>query len=158
MGYTSYWNTRKVKGNITPEQIENVLKETRIFKRKKPLYSTSAGQDDRTHLLYLRGGDGTGNPEFTNTHICFNGNGKEDMDHETFYFGFNEKSDFEFCKTARKPYDFAVCFCLLSLCNNIPGFEFSSDGDKEDWQPVIDFYKKNVGEFNEQTMKIINNL
>ena len=39
----------------------------------------------------------------------------------------------------------AVCLTLLALANHIEGFEFSSDGDLDDWQPAIDFYKNYNG-------------
>ena len=93
------------------------------------------------HDIILRDGFGDGEPTINNELISFNGDGENGLAHETFLYNFDAKPfKFEFCKTARKPYDQAVCLCLLALANNIEGFEFSSDGDKEDWQPAIDFY------------------
>jgi hypothetical protein len=53
-------------------------------------------------------------------------------------------NNWNFCKTARKPYDLLVCCALISLANNYPEkvFSFSSDGHFQDWQPAIDFYTR----------------
>jgi hypothetical protein len=132
MGYTHYWNYKKPSNNFDSEFINVQLDIT-------------LGLRHLNNGIVLRGGDGTGNPEFTPVFICFNGDGEQGLDHETFYFD-GKPSDFDFCKTNRKPYDFFVCFCLLSLSNRIEGFDFSSDGDIEEWKPVIDFYEKFIGE------------
>ena len=52
--------------------------------------------------------------------------------------------DFNFCKTARKPYDLLVCACLIAAKKEL-NYEVHSDGKKEDWQPAIDFYNKVTG-------------
>jgi hypothetical protein len=69
-----------------------------------------------------------------NEEICFNGIG--DDSHETFYIN-KEIIDFEFCKTAYKPYDLPACCCLLIANYHSPSFTFSSDGDIDDWQDAI---------------------
>ena len=61
--------------------------------------------------------------------------------------------NFDFCKTARKPYDFVVCTMLLSLANHLENFEFSSDGDKDDWKPVVDFYLKENNNYISDNLK-----
>ena len=132
MGYTHYWNYKVPQKNFQEKFIDVQLD-----------ISIGLRHIDKSEIV-LRGGDGTGNPEFTNEVICFNGDGERGLDHETFYFDGNQ-SDFDFCKTNRKPYDFVVCFCLLSLSNRLDGFDFSSDGDIEEWKPVIDFYEKFIG-------------
>jgi len=57
--------------------------------------------------------------------IRFNGKGEEG--HETFLFETGKNSN-EFCKTARKPYDLAVCEILLVLKAHLPNFTMKSDG------------------------------
>ena len=57
--------------------------------------------------------------------IRFNGIG--DDGHEPFYIG-SDSTEWHFCKTANKPYDIAVCACLLLAAFYIESFEFSSDG------------------------------
>lgn len=85
-------------------------------------------------------GNGKGKPLFHTTEICFNGDGSLDLDHETFSVTPNP-IDFEFCKTARKPYDIMACAVLISMKKHMVNFSYSSDGDKEDWAPAKKFYK-----------------
>lgn len=47
---------------------------------------------------------------------------------------------FVFCKTAQKPYDFFVVGVLLIVHYVAPDIlDIGSDGDLEDWQPIIDY-------------------
>lgn len=64
-------------------------------------------------------------------------NGIDENSHETFAIEFGKKVEFEFCKTARKPYDIPVCKLLLVLGQS-KGFEFSSDGDINETDPEGD--------------------
>jgi hypothetical protein len=87
--------------------------------------------------------------------IRFNGWG--DNGHETFLIT-REMSDysirdpesgesFDFCKTARKPYDVAVCLVLLSIARHAPkSFSISSDGDWDvEWSEARKIYKELFG-------------
>jgi len=147
MGYTHYWKLKTVPENYK-EQFPKVITEVQMLIERMPTNSETAGGHFNEDKVILRGGDGTGKPDISKERICFNGDGKKGLDHETFHIEFNQEPfEFDFCKTARKPYDQAVCLCLLSLANHIDGFEFSSDGDKEDWQPAIDFYLNYNGNY-----------
>ena len=120
-----------------------------------PSHSNSAGRDknENDSKILLKGWDGTGLPEFTEDTICFNGDAETNNDHETFRIdrnsekqaraeGSKEELVFNFCKTARKPYDFFVCVSLLRLKHFFPECQISSDGNTSDWKPAKDFYKK----------------
>jgi len=139
MGYTHYWDFKKVP---TQESIWRAVTEIEVLLNNLPEQSTSAGGYYNEHPIKICGGLGKGKPQIDTNLISFNGTEKGDLGHETFYVDFTETSGFNFCKTARKPYDFAVCLALISLANHIEGFGFSSDGDVEDWQPVIKYYEK----------------
>jgi len=107
--------------------------------------------------LIIRGGDGKGKPVVNEREICLNGDEKDDMCHESFcvslfdqgaYFNtidkYNSKKGiFNFCKTARKPYDIVVCVCLL-ICKHYLGDDIaiSSDGNLEEWMPAIELYEQ----------------
>lgn len=65
-------------------------------------------------------------PIFSSELICFNGVGEDG--HDDFVLDFSSDSFSDFCKTNRKPYDLAVCICLLALSHKLPYFSFSSDG------------------------------
>jgi ubiquitin len=84
--------------------------------------------------------------EVSDTKIQFNGLGNEG--HETFGLAKekpkpNSDSEFfDFCKTARKPYDLAVGLVLLIAKNHAPNsIKISSDGDWDhDWSEIKEAY------------------
>jgi hypothetical protein len=68
----------------------------------------------------------------TNKFVRFNG--LDEQGHETFFFHPTE-TGFNFCKTARKPYDLLVCACLYIIQYYHPkSIRISSDGrDSDGW-------------------------
>lgn len=136
MGYTHYWNF-----TMNPKDIKDGEKK---FKKavellKKCIAKVPAEFDDPYYDkcdFKLAGGDGTGEPIFNDDKVCFNGvEGEEDLSHETCYIALdNSDFDFDFCKTARKPYDVAVCLTLLCF-KKVFGedFNYSSDGNNGDY-------------------------
>jgi hypothetical protein len=82
-------------------------------------------------LKQIKGGDGTGRPEVGNDRIVFNGDGTKDEDHETMCLE-RQGGGFQFCKTARKPYDCYVKAVLILANYYAPGaLKVSCDGDDE---------------------------
>jgi len=82
-------------------------------------------------LKQIKGGDGTGRPEIGNDRIIFNGDGMKDENHETMCLE-RQNSGFQFCKTARKPYDRYVKAVLVVANFYAPGaLKVSCDGDDE---------------------------
>ena len=73
-----------------------------------------------------------GDEEYGDDKIVFNGVGANS--HETFFVSA-DGVDFNFCKTAQKPYDTAVTASLI-LAKKIFGedIEIRSDGNWSDWQ------------------------
>lgn len=108
-------------------------------------------QKDKDFVLC--NGNGKGNPEITDTIICFNGDASTENDFETFslklfesprYEKINETKDdvFIFCKTARQPYDIAVCLSLMVIKHHLGSdFRISSDGNFEEWNEAIKYYE-----------------
>lgn len=109
MGYTHYWELRKDAKGDMKDALEDIKK---VIKRYKGLVQYE--EDDKR------------DPIITENVIRFNGIGEDG--HETFYFEYPPKVEenavafesdpgeiFNFCKTARKPYDIVVCDCLLIL-------------------------------------------
>ena len=92
MGYTRYWE--RTEKPITEDFVEEVKEIIKDCAKKG---------------IAIRGWSGEGSPELTLEKIAFNGNGKaeRDLSHETFSIN-NKHTGFDFCKTARKPYDYAV--------------------------------------------------
>lgn len=68
-------------------------------------------------------------------------NGVGDDAHETFCL-YQSPGGWDFCKTARKPYDLAVTACLCYL-ESVYSDKFSvdSDGYAEDWKDGVDLAK-----------------
>ena len=110
MGYTRYWNQTGKK--ITQKLVDRV---NRIIK------------DCENKGIHL--GDGTGNnePIVTMDKIVFNGNADKGLDHESFVIA-NGLTGFNFCKTARKPYDYAVRQALIAAASEGVIDDVSSDG------------------------------
>lgn len=71
--------------------------------------------------------------------IRFNGIGEDG--HETFFFEANA-SGFNFCKTASKPYDVAVCAMLAAIADRAPMIKVTSDGTHDEWREGLYLAKK----------------
>ena len=136
MGYTHYWH-EDARPKEIPEKAVKIIKEIvdkaykagliqREYNEKKP-------------------------PVVTSKEIRFNG--VNDDGHETFYYGVDDKRPniydgelFDFCKTARKPYDEVVMKVLIVLARYLDGFEIGSDGEfDQEWEETRDFMAKNYG-------------
>lgn len=90
MGYTRYW--KRTSEPLTEDFLEAVREIL---------------EDCDKRGIIVRDGWGENVPKVTLEEVAINGNAETELDHETFCLD-NEPSDFEFCKTARKPYDYAV--------------------------------------------------
>ena len=80
--------------------------------------------------IAIRNWTGLGNPIVTLDRIAINGDETLNHDHETF--SIDSETGFQFCKTARKPYDYAVRTILKYAEEQ--GFvkDVSSDGENEE--------------------------
>jgi hypothetical protein len=152
MGYTHYWNYKEPKTIDAPNSIK-ALKEMKKMLLHLPSRCTTAGGHYENESIIIKDGVGKGSPVLSVPEILFNGDASKGLDHETFAIQLGSRIDFDFCKTARKPYDFFVCVCLISLANNLDGFEFSSDGGFDDWKPAIDFYNDMFGDSISDNLK-----
>jgi hypothetical protein len=140
MGYTHYWTPKQTSEKKFKEFSETCKK----LHDNLPERSESAGDYFNDKPIVIKGWDGTGEPIFDEKQVRFNGDESENLNHETFAIDFPD-TDWNFCKTARKPYDLLVSACLLAA-KQILGYEISSDGDMEDWKPAIEFYNSVVEE------------
>jgi hypothetical protein len=112
MGYTHYWNF-----------IEEPSKEkfVEFVEGVKQIVATAqeAGIDITDE-------------EYGDDKIVFNGVGADA--HETFFVSA-DGVDFNFCKTAQKPYDIAVTASLIHAKKVFgDNIKISSDGDWSDWE------------------------
>jgi len=165
MGYTHYYYTKNEYnyerfGNLVRDFkkiqaiIENKTKEFQVVKSQ----NGELGISNEVAKIELCGGDGEGPPEINNEVICFNGSNKGDLGHETFlleqkrekrrYEQFDKVNNlfFNFTKTARKPYDLAVCACLIMAKEYFRDeIIINSDGDLSDWYEAIDLVQTYLG-------------
>ena len=129
MGYTHYWTFKKKVSDIEngAEKFKNAVA---LFKQGIEKLRESGKQDlDGNVLDYtklLGNGIGEGEPIIEDDKLIFNG--KQPDDYETFAITLDSK-DFDFCKTARCPYDVFVCLALLCFENAFgDDIEVHSDG------------------------------
>ncbi len=143
MGYTHYWNFKQNPKDIKDgsnkfKKAVNMLKVGLAKLPKKVKYEYYDYKEGKIKSedvdLVLAGGGGTGDPIFTDTDVCFNGlsTSEKDFAHETCCIQLDEPDNFgfDFCKTAEKPYDVAVCLTLLCFKDAFGNdFTYKSDGD-----------------------------
>lgn len=124
MGYTHYWEGSEVDEQAVKEA-ENIIKSSGVT---------------------IKGWDGEEDPVVTVGEIRINGDASMDHDHETFHVGHGLNAGFEFCKTARKPYDRVVGAILIALFVRDEVTDLSSDGyyDEQEWQEAISLFEEAV--------------
>jgi len=117
MGYTHYW---KVSKDIPETTWKLIARDAR-----KVMHESSS-------ILSSERGEKVVNA----SKIHFEGIGENA--HETFLL-LRTQVDFDFCKTAQKPYDVVVCAVLAIAFEHAPDYiKPSSDGKCEDWQAGVD--------------------
>lgn len=121
MGYTHY--VRQPKG-IEPTTFARLSKEV------ARVASIAWSEDLSGDGIAYEYDEPEKDPVFTAEVIRFNGKGGEG--HETFMLT-PDASDFNFCKTAQKPYDIVVVATLCLLAHHSSGVTVSSDGNHADW-------------------------
>ena len=121
MGYTHYWRADKTT-DWAAAYPEIQLDATKIVKAAK------------ARGIKLGDAWGEGKPLITEGMLSLNGVGDEG--HESFVLPTSLR-DFDFCKTARKPYDLVVTAILLRAAHHAPqGIEINSDGTWDEWKPA----------------------
>ena len=136
MGYTHSFTPKKA----TPEKWNEFVQQCKQLKDGLQMYSESACGCYEDKKILIRGGGGTGRAIFNKEEVWFNGDTKRGLEHETFWTEPN-LDEWQFCKTARKPYDLLVCAVLIAA-KNILGYEVTSNGNLEDWKQAIDLYSE----------------
>ena len=140
MGYTHYWYRQS---RIETKTFNSIRKDfEKVLPEFKDLICYECDEENKE-------------PEITPKEIRFNGKGSDG--HETLWFPkirtmreYEEVKDdgliFDFCKTARKPYDIAVVSFLIIAKHYLKdAIRVSSDGEHGDWQEAIDLCHKILG-------------
>lgn len=148
MGFTHYWNR---KDDFTKDQWARIREDvlTIIVKHCDKNHIPLAEEYNAPMLKC-----GPTPPVVNGSEVRFNGWREEG--HETFVMTRNKPEpqpwekgteSFEFCKTARKPYDLAVCLTLLSCARHAPdSIRLGSDGEwGSDWAEARRVFKELFG-------------
>ena len=118
MGYTHYWKSED-------------LNEKKFKQAIKSMHLVLDRQKDILEIPKKRSSDS----------LSFNGIGEDG--HEDFFLALN--LNFNFCKTARKPYDIAVVACLCILEHFCPDAAVSSDGHPDEWLDGLQLAREATG-------------
>lgn len=136
MGYTHYWGFKLQKGQA---------KQTEVA------YQKAIKECHKIVVAYYKEYGGLSGYTAHSTPGQYGGlnvNGKGEDGHETFsmreHFRQNlEPGNWNFCKTARKPYDLVVTACLIVLKHRLgDAFSVSSDGYKHEWIEGLQYARK----------------
>lgn len=160
MGYTHYWTYKPNQIKDTEMlrmrfryAVDIINHAHKMIKKNKFIHKGQAGGGYDDIPCIIRGGLGEGRPMINESQVWFNGDGKKNMDHETFgikWYDDSNPNGFGFCKTNRKPYDLLVCVSLLAFDHALDDtkvFSFSSDGDNSDWQTAKDVFTSITGSY-----------
>ena len=152
MGYTHYWSLKD--SNLSQKNFNKVLKDIKKIEKHlkddgQPLFSGNG----LVKGIYYDGG--MIDDKFECNGFYLNGDANNGEDHETFCFGSGE-NEWNFCKTARKEYDIAVCMILLSLKYHVRSTKITSDGDGEqkEWGQAFDLWREIFGRKAEFKFKV----
>lgn len=115
MGYTNYWTQTR---DFTNDEWTKVKTE----------YDWLLEMDDQRTIK-----DETTKQDGVNDLIIFNG--KKELSHETMIITKKKSgiAEFQFCKTARKPYDIGVWHMLAFIKSNTEAYSKISRDDFGDW-------------------------
>tara|TARA_R110000824_G_C14680792_1_gene620240 strand:- start:29 stop:475 length:447 start_codon:yes stop_codon:yes gene_type:complete len=123
MGYTHYWRPTR---DLTEDEWDNIRQVAKtILKDNHGIILDNEPTDSQ-------------NLSITYDSILCNGIGNDG--HETFYLTRKMRNDFEFCKTAQKPYDKYIVAMLIAVAQITDSISVSSDGDQEDWLEGLQLY------------------
>lgn len=133
MGFSHYlYRPKQLDKNKFSEAVKDCKKVCESIKAPITYFDTYFDKDE----------EGDGNIFSSNT-ISFNGIGEDAHEpfivHQDFplegYVQWDEDKIFQFCKTARKPYDTAVVTCLIILYHYFGDeIKICSDGFPEEWK------------------------
>lgn len=116
MGYTRYWENTDTKYDDTTIDVVKAI-------------ITIAEKD---YNIIIKGPDGTGDPVINHKSIGLNGDRSHNLDCESFIIPNGTDFGFDFCKTARQPYDIVVNAVIQLMKKKNVITKCSSDGDNQE--------------------------
>ena len=142
MGYTHYWTFKKPKSiKSRHAEIESRYQlAMRQCQRIVKAYQSQYEKGDDCRL------SGPSAHTRVNDYLGVKFNGCRGNDHEDFVLAdhWSSNSEFNFCKTARKPYDQVVIACLITLHHYLGDnlVDIGSDGYASEWVDGLDLAKR----------------
>ena len=140
MGYTHYWDRNRELNADDFKAWSNDVQKLHLALPERTETEGGYHSDEPLEIGDMMGKGGE--PEFTETLVAFNGIGTWHL--ESFYMPYSGHG-FDFCKTARKPYDLLVTAALVSFKHHFPQESVSSDGDREEWKEGIELCRDVLG-------------
>ena len=132
MGYTHYWNNKpSFSENSRPWK--SFIKDTQNLLLAPKSLELVRQEFNLPDMI----------PIVDNDRVVFNGIGEDG--HETFAISREGTSDFNFCKTAYKPYDKIVTAVLSLAKYHLVVPSISSDGDAGDWDVGVEYASRILG-------------
>jgi hypothetical protein len=136
MGYTHYWEVNEIRGSSKVNEVRYMRALNDCNRIIKAYYNEFGGLSGYSAHCKLNEYGG----------LKVNGKGCDAHEDFTMREHFNENSGFNFCKTARKPYDIVVIACLSVLAHRLGhAFKVSSDGMPSDWLAGVKLARKITG-------------
>tara|TARA_B100001013_G_scaffold342045_1_gene267431 strand:- start:616 stop:1137 length:522 start_codon:yes stop_codon:yes gene_type:complete len=141
MGYTHYWYREE---ELDSDNFSNAIKDIALLLSYTEQQEIDAGYAHAKQIVEVY--------ELNRREINFNGIGEDG--HENFriadVFKDNYNKDelwkFDFCKTARKPYDKYVVACLYIFKYHLgDDIKITSDGDEKDWKEGLQMVQDILG-------------
>lgn len=126
MGFARYYT---VNGNLDPEKFKNYSMDCKLV----------CDYITKQYGHEIAGFDGTGDSLFSESEVCFNGQGDDDS-HETFLLTTGT-TGFQFTKTQLKPYDKHVYACLVIAQHYFDNIEVNGDGEEDDYPELTTIIK-----------------
>lgn len=123
MGYTRYWT--RTNAPFTEDFLAEVRKVL---------------ENCKTYGITIRNSLGEGDPVITPVYIALNGDAGCHLDYESFVL--DGRQGFGFCKTARRPYDYAVREILKLAADYDIVEAVSDDGENEEIISDLDYLLK----------------
>jgi len=137
MGYTHHWKiTQRLD---SPDEFQNVRWYDFLEDVEQII---SFGYSHFEYAVADPMGERLQDYEISDKYIALNGFGSEA--HESFVFT-PAVIEFDFCKTAQKPYDNVVTAILILAKEYFPEWlEVTTDGDNADWRGGFDLYEASL--------------
>ena len=139
MGYTHYWNRHDHTGATT-----HARAHAREAYGRLVLDAQRICRQAMENGIVICGGDGEGEPEFTEGYFALNGTILNDEWHESMVWeAIPSDGVFTFCKTAYKPYDAVVTAILLRAKYHYGELvSVRSDGTWDEWLAGRELYRQ----------------